>query len=135
MRQLTTAVYNKLAGSALETALGGRLFEDQAPEGTPYPFAVYSITADRPIDTFTDKIDDVLIQFSLFSLSNSTGEIKDLYANLRTLYDGCDLVISGNTFIQMERVNMYPLPEDITTPEGTRRVQHYAVDYGIIQQR
>lgn len=135
MIALTTAIYDKLAGSALNTAIGGRLFEGVAPEGTEFPFAVYMIVSDTPADTFTDSLDDVLIQFSLFSQKPGSSEVKGLYSDLKTLYDDCPLTVAGRTIVWMKRVRMSLAPEEETTPQGTGMIWHCDVDYNIIEQR
>lgn len=135
MKQLTTAIFGKLAGSALNTAIGGRLFKGRAPEATVYPYAVFYLVSDTPADTFTDKIDNVLVQFSLFSETPSSSEVEDLYTHLKTLYDDCSLTVAGRTVIWMVRENAMLMVEDDTTPAGAGQVWHYAVDYNIIEQR
>jgi hypothetical protein len=128
MKELTTAIYGRLAGSALDTAIGGRLFESMAPEGVELPYVVYFLVADAPADTFKDQLDDVLIQFSLFSDQSSSTEVKDLYGHLKTLYDDCALTVAGRTVVWMKRVRMSLELEDNDT-------WHCDVDYSIIQQR
>lgn len=66
-------LYTHLTGdAAFNTSLGGdattagRLYWDLAPEGTAYPYAVMSVIASLPRDTFTDEGFDYRIQFSIF---------------------------------------------------------------------
>ncbi len=135
MKELSKAIFAKLAGSALDTAIGGRFYKARAPEGTAYPYVIFMLVSDVPADTFKDKLDDVLIQFSLFSSASSSTEIEDIYANLETLYDDCSLTITGSTAIWMKRQNATLMMEDHITSNGTVEVWHYAVDYSIIAQR
>jgi hypothetical protein len=111
------------------------MFKGRAPEGTDYPYIVFFPVTDVQVDTFKDKLDDVLIQFSLFSSSSSTTEIEGMYEDLKTLYDDCSLTITNATLCLMHRMNMQPMTEEHTTPDGMAEIWHYAVDYSIVQQR
>ena len=128
MKNLTTAIYGKLAGTTLDTTIGGRMFKGRAPEGTSYPYVVFFPVTDVQIDTFKDKLDEVLIQFSLFSSLSSTTEIEGMYESLKSIYDDCSLTITSATLCLMHRLNMQPMTEEHTTPEGFAEVWHYAVD-------
>lgn len=135
MRNLTTAIMTKLSGSALDTAIGGRLYDTEAPQGAEYPYVVYLIVSDVADPVFAQGGEDVLLQFSIFSSASSSGEVKDLYANLKTLYDDCALTITGNTLIWFKRESAGPvIVEDHTTPAGTQRVWHLPVEYRIMTQ-
>lgn len=111
------------------------MFKGRAPAGTPFPFVVFSVISDIQADTFKDKFDDVLIQFSLFSSSSSTTEIEDMYDHLKTLYDDCSLTPTGATVCLMKRENSHFIVEDGPNPDAGDTIWHYAVEYGIIQQR
>lgn len=131
MKALSEAIYTKTAGSALSTALGGRIYKGRAPDGTEYPYAVYLLVSDVPDPTFTESLENVLIQWSLFSSASSSGEIEDLFTNLKTLFDDCSLTITGETLLWCQRANSTLMVEDHTTPDGTVDVWHYAVDYDL----
>lgn len=136
MKALTTAIFGLMTPStALYAIIGDRLFKGRAPDGATYPYAIFMLISDVPADTFTEDLDDILIQFSLFSSASSSGEAEDMYAALKTLYDDCSLNISPTTLIWMKRENAILMVEDHTTPEGTQEVWAYHVDYNIIQQR
>jgi hypothetical protein len=128
VKELTTAIYGKLAGSVLDTAIGGRLFDTQAPEGAELPYVVYYLVTDTQADTFKDRLDDVLIQFSIFSEESSSTEVKDLYGYLKTLYDDCALTVAARTVVWMVRVRMSMTLED-------NEIWHCDVDYSVIEQR
>lgn len=135
MNNLLAAIMTKCAGSALSTAVGGRIFLDEAPEGTAFPYVVFRIVAGSPQDTFKDTIDDTLIQFSLFSISDGATEITTMYANLKTLFDWQALTITGNTCIWTMRQGLSTFFDDLTTTQGTVGVRHWAVDYSIMVQK
>ena len=135
MKNLTTAIFSKLAGSALYDDINGQMFKMNVPPGTPFPYVVFSIVSDMQADTFKNKFDDVQVQFSLFSASGSTLEIEDMYEDLKTLYDDCVLSPTGATMCLMFREDTGFNVDEVITPEGTQDIYHYAVAYSIVQQR
>jgi len=135
LKILTTAIYGKLSGSALSAHVGNRLFKGRAPEGAEYPYIVYLLITDMPDYTFKNTLENVTIQFSLFSANPSTSEAEDMFTDLKTLYDDCTFSISASTLIWMIRQNAILMAEDHTVKDGTIQVWHYAVDYSIITER
>jgi len=135
LKILTTAIYGKLSGSALAAHVGNRLFKGRAPEGAEYPYIVYLLITDMPDYTFKNTLENVTIQFSLFSANPSTSEAEDMFTDLKTLYDDCTFSISASTLIWMIRQNAILMAEDHTVKDGTIQVWHYAVDYSIITER
>jgi len=115
--------------------VGGRIFFDEAPQGSEYPYVVFSIVTDAQADTFKDSLEDVVIQFSLYSISKGLSEITDLYADLKTLFDWCELAITGHYHIVMMRQILTTMFDEITTPAGTVGLRHWAVDYWIVTQK
>lgn len=134
MNNLLTSLMTKTSGSALSAAVGGRIFEGEAPEGTEYPYVIISIVNDSQADTFKDALEDITIQFSLYSISKSLTEITVLFANLKTLFDNAVLTIAGNSHILISRQALSTMFDDITTPLGTVGLRHWAVDYWVITQ-
>lgn len=135
MHNLLASIMTKCSGSALSTAVGGRIFEGQAPEGTEFPYVVITIVDDAQADTFKDKLEDLQIQFSLFSISKGLTEITGMFTNLKALFDDAVLTITGNYHILISRQHLTTMYDDITTPEGTVGLRHWAVDYWIITEQ
>lgn len=129
MKNLTTAIYGKLSGSALASHIGTRMYKGRAPEEAVYPYIVYLLVSDVPNLTFSESFKDVVIQFSLFSSTSSSTEVEDMYADLKTLYDECSMTITSETLVWMIRQNTAQMVEDHTTKDGLIQVWHYAVDY------
>lgn len=134
MNYLFTAIMTQTVGSLLSTDVGGRIFADEAPEGTQYPYVVFSLISDTPEKTFTEDFEDIILQFSLYSISKGLAEITDMFADLKTLFDEKSFAITGSTLVWMKRVNLVTMIDDITTPEGTIGVRHWAVDYNILTE-
>jgi len=136
MKNLTTSIYSKTTGSALASRVDSRIYKGRADQGSDYPYVVFNVISDVPDDTFTEELEDVLDQFSLFSATYGTTEVENMYTDLKTLYDKCTLSITGSTLLHMLRQNAVLMPEDHTAPSGvttggTIPVWHYAVTYEI----
>lgn len=137
MKDLTTAIMTQFTDAPggvnndFYDAVGGRLFKNEAPEGAELPYAVYLVVSDVPEYPGGKTIEQVLLQFSLFSGASSSSEIEDMLTALRALYDDCALTITDNTLIYFIRGNLTEGREEITTPQGTVGVWHYAQDYDI----
>jgi len=129
MKNLTTAIYGKLSGSALAAHIGTRLYKGRAPEGASYPYIVYMVVTNSPDHTFNERYEDTLIQFSLFSSESGSTEVENMYIDLKTLYDEVAMTITGDTLIWMRRVNATQFIEDHTTPAGTIKVWAYHVEF------
>ena len=132
MLNLTTAIYGRLAGSTLATAINSRMFKGQAPEGTTYPYVVFFVITNMPEKTFSEDFEDTVVQFSLFSTASSTLEIENLYSYLKTLYDEVPFSVTGSTLVWMRRGTTVFQVEDHTTPTGTQRVWAYHCDFEIL---
>lgn len=129
MKNLTAAIYGKLSGSALSAHIGTRMYKGYAPDEAAYPYIVYFVVDGYSDDTFTEKLDNITVQFSIFSDNTSSTEAEDIYADLKTLYDDTTLTVSGETVLCMIRTNTTPLTEEHTTDDGLVNVWHYAVEY------
>ena len=129
MKNLSTALFTKFTGSAFSTSIGGRLYKARAPQNPTWPYAVYYLISDVPRDTFTEKLEEVIIQFSVFSQASGSTEIEDIVTNLKSLFDNCSLTITGNTHIMMNRQgsSLTSVPAD--TEAGTGEYWQYDVDY------
>ena len=131
MNNILSAIYGKFTGSALSADVGGRIFLDQAPDGTAFPYIVYFVVSATPEKTFSEIFTDTLIQFSLFSASAGAAEITTMYADLKALLDECALTITGSTLVWMREVNLTTMVEDITVADATQTVKHWAVDFEV----
>jgi hypothetical protein len=122
LKNLLTAIMTKTTGSALSIDVGGRIYLDQAPDNSTFPYVVFFIVSDVPEKTFSEDFENVLIQFSLFSASSGATEITTIYTDLKSLFDECSLSITGNTLVWMKRANLTTMVDDITIQDGTQAV-------------
>lgn len=131
MKALSTAIFGKLAGSSLDTDIGGRLFKGGAPQDSSLPYVVFFIVSDVPEYPGGKTIERVLLQFSLFSSASGSTEIEDMLTHLRALYDDVVLTITGYTSIYFIRGNLTTMRDEITTADGTVGVWHYVQEYSV----
>jgi hypothetical protein len=132
LANFSMAFYSRFAGSDFSNDINGRLFEDDAPQGTDFPYATYQIITSVPEKTFTEEFKDMLLQLDIFSSASSSAEIKNAYAHAHKLFDECILTMTGGYLLRMHEVNLATSKEDITTPEGTVSVRHYSIDFEIL---
>lgn len=132
MKNLSAAIYSTFGSSTLASYIGGRLFKGMAPEGSPFPYATYSIISDIPDNAFNKYGEEVLIQFDLFSALSSSTEVETMYDYLKAAYDDCAMTITSSTLIWFRRDMASLYVEDNVTPAGTQKVWHYTVDYTVI---
>lgn len=136
MNYLSSAIVSKAASSNFLNSIGSRFRNGRAEDGEQYPYCVFllPVSADPVwLSTFTEDIEDLIIQFSIFSALHSPSEAWTIYGYLNTLFEDCTLTITGANLIQFSRSNTTYIPEDHTVSGGLQRVHHVAVDYRIIK--
>lgn len=136
MNALAAAIITKAASSDFLNAIGGRFRNGRAEDGEQYPYCVFllPVSADPVwLSTFTEDIEDLVIQFSIFSALHAPSEAWTIHGYLNALFEECTLTITGSNLIHMARNNTTYIPEDHTVLGGLQRVHHVAVDYRIIK--
>jgi hypothetical protein len=131
-----TALYSKftavdIGGSqnAFYTAINGQMFEDEAPQGTQYPYATYSIIDAPKERTFTEIYTNISLEISIFSANMDSSEIKNLYQKASALFNECGLTITGSTLVWLRETNVTSVVEEITTMPGTDRIRTYHIEF------
>jgi len=106
MKVLKDAIYAKYLGNAdLVAALTNGLHFQTAPDRQPYPYTTYFIVSDIPGRTFTEKMENILFQFNIFSDTPDDAEIENIFDKLIACYDDCrtSLHVSGYHTIYVDR--------------------------------
>ncbi len=129
MQEIETAIFEKAAASAFLTAIGGRFYDTEAPQGAVFPYCVYKMVIDTKEWQFVERFEDILLQFSIFSTTRSSTEANDIYKKLNAVYDESVVTPVGYRSIWMWRNNLTIIKDEITTLKGTVGAWHYAVDY------
>ena len=119
MKDLFTGLYTEFTSvpaSSFYTALDGRLYLEEAPQGTEYPYAVFSLVNNSLEQNWTNKIEDATIDFNLYSASESGAvEITGLYEKLKDQFDDVNLTVAGYSHLKFRRENAWlnKMPSDI----------------------
>lgn len=133
-----TTKFNALTAGAHNsfwTSVNGQLYEGEADKDAVYPYAVFLHVSGVQADTFKNDVDEILIQFSIFSDKSGATEVHDAMTNLKSLFDDVSLTVTGGTVVQFVRQQDGLQREDVDTPSGAQRVWHYHVDYRVIFER
>lgn len=105
MRSLMQSIYARftaLPHNDLWAAIGGRLFDTEAPERAAMPYVVMTLVS----DVTTPFADRAEIQFSIVSNKPSADELERIRTALVALFDDCDLPGVGNpNNLGMERTH------------------------------
>ena len=103
MQVLFTAIWNKYNGdTTLKAAITG-LYLEEAIQTAVYPYGVYHKISGVPGYTFTEEMENVIIQFDLYDNSSGTTKINTAYTALTALFDWCSLSVTGWNSIYMKR--------------------------------
>jgi len=119
-------LFNATPHNNFYTSIGSRLYNTQAPQNAIFPFAVFTIVSNINEFTFTTSFENTLVQFSLFSTSESVQEVKDMFSHCKILFDWCELSVSGYDFLYMRRENSYLTKDD--RPAWQRIVEYRIYD-------
>ncbi len=104
MTDLFNAIYTYHLTTALASSLEA-LHNTLAPEDAVFPDGTFSLISDVPEWTFTENLENCLIQFNLFSKTVDATEICALFELLKTAFDFHDLTIANYVTIYMFREN------------------------------
>lgn len=109
------AVYTKISGSALATAVGNRFYYDHAIEGAAMPYLVWLFPNFGSDWDFSSNYENVVIQVNMFDAGSSAATCAAVQASLHTLLDQSALAVTGYTCYGMNRDWARPpewLPEE-----------------------
>lgn len=76
-----------------------------APQDAVFPYSVFSLISDVPDWTFGENLENILLQFNLFSSNSSPVQICALFELLKTAFDFLELSIDNYETIYMVREN------------------------------
>ena len=137
MKDLFTGIYTEfVSGSSFYDAIssgGGGLWLEEAPQGTPFPYATYSLVNNSVDYNFTNQLEEATIDFNLYSDSTAGAvEITQLYEKLKEQFDDVSLSggVTGYSQLKFRRENAWlnKLPSDIPN----KSVWGYTVQYEVL---
>ena len=103
MQVLFTGLYNKYNGDTDLKAIITGFYFTEAPQDAVMPYVVYNLVSNVPDWTYTEDMENSLLQFSIFDDHSSSTTINDIYEKLTALFDWCVLTIEGYSHIYMKR--------------------------------
>jgi len=104
MKEVEEALVTKFNNDSEIDALTNGLFNAEAPQGTEYPYVVFSYPSGTPDWTFSDDMKEMVIQFKIHDKNTSTVNVNLIYAALHTLFDWCELDIDGWHLTYMKEI-------------------------------
>ena len=102
MQVLFLGIWNKFNGNAALKAAVTNMYFSEAIQTAVLPYIVYHKISGVPDYTFTEDMENVLIQFNIYDDHSSSTTINDIYTKLTDLYGWCVLTVSGWDSIYMK---------------------------------
>ena len=135
MKELFKSIHKKYREdtTGLKTTLSGGLFLDHAPQGSTYPYGIYSMISSVTDEGFDFVIDEATIQFDFYSNNRSGTSCCNIYNDAKKLYDWCTLSTTGST--QFSHISMNrEFSRFLSEGEGDDITWRYIAQYGVLWQ-
>lgn len=100
-RKAIISRFNASPASAFYSAIGGRLAYIKAPQGWELPYATFFFVDASPTDTFTERVDDVLVQISVWA--PTAGAAEDISSLAYGLFENQLLTVTGLAPFRLHR--------------------------------
>ena len=107
--------YDSIAGATLKALVTGGIWAEQAPSNCAMPYIVVNLITDVPEDTYTEEIEFLRIQFTVWHNNmnaEATGGMKAIYEAFRALYDDATLTVTGWTNFSCRWLSTTNLPTE-----------------------
>lgn len=103
-----------LGTNSFKTAIESRFYFEEAPQGTQYPYAVFSFFSNTNINDSTDNFETIGLQISIYDDNSSSLNIGDLENKARLLFDNSEknLLVTGAYVYNVRRVSVSRLKDD-----------------------
>lgn len=115
--QAVNALFDANPAHAFVTGVGGRFAFNEAVQGWSLPYSVFFVIDDLNKDTFSERLDNVLIQFSVWA---KTGVAALKLASLAYgLFEGQEMTADGVEPFRLHRDMPVPLMDE---SDGTTKL-------------
>jgi len=104
MKELEEALMVKYNADTTIKSLTNGLFLAEAPQGTAYPYIVYSYPSGNPEWTFNNDMKIFVIQFKIHDSNTSAVTLNLIYKALHDLFDWCTLTIDSWNLTYMKPI-------------------------------
>jgi len=130
MKEVFSAIFAHLnAPNDFKTAIGGRMYPDQAPQDPAFPYAVYSLVDANPDFDFSDEHEEYDFQFSGYSEQSSPAQILDLFDKFTARFDDAKITVSGWSVLKFQRGRWTVGVDPVMS------TRHFHVDYKILLEK
>ena len=133
MKTLFTGIYNLFVTGpygfvpAIYLAMPGKLYLNEAPQNTTFPYIVYYVEGNDYDYQFVEDFEDFIIQFNIFDDKASASNITDYFEKLKDLYDWSIPTVTGYTVSRFVREFAQLVRDD--------EVWQYTVQYRVLLQK
>jgi hypothetical protein len=134
MNALFQGIWNRFStttGSGFYNDVSGRMYHYKAPQEATFPYCVYFPVSDLNDVDFGEEREEILMQFNIFSRNNSALEAGTLLESLKTMFDDCNLTVTGWRHIEFSRNLVYPMNDYDQVPP----IHGYAVEYDVLLEK
>ena len=104
MKEVDEALVIKYNNDSAIVALTNGLHNAEAPQGTEYPYIVFSYPSGVPDWTFSSDERELVIQFNIHDNNTSVVNVNLIYKALHDLFDWCTLSITGWNLTYMKEI-------------------------------
>lgn len=125
MTDLFTAIMTRYSAVDLSSTLTG-LYNTLAPQDAVFPYGTFSLISNVSDWSFSDKYEECLIQFNIFSDESSATVVCNAFELLKTAFDFYELSVANYDTVSMIRESAILTKTD--------DVWQYSVTYRIVLQ-
>lgn len=122
VRKAIMTRFNANPSHPFVTGVGGRFAYNKAGTGWAFPYSIFFFTDDHNNDTFTERIDTVFVQISVWGSSEAI--VEDLSSFAYDLFEGKNMAATGLAPFRFLRDTPVPTLDESTT---TLEIQHSGI--------
>ena len=124
MKELFTGIYTKFSNDGDLSGVVTGMYFTEAIQTAVMPYIVYFEISNVPDWTYTEEMENFLIQFSIYSSDSSSVDILSIFEKLKTCYDWKILTVAGWNSIYMKReFNILSRDNDIWKMDVQYRIE------------
>ena len=133
MKDLFTGLWTytqTTSATSFRNGIGSRFFPEYAPEGTQFPYGVYSLDSNIHDWQFKSDYEEALITLHLFSDDDDGSEIMDLEKKARSAYDDANFTVANHTLLRFRFDNEWLTAHPDMIPN--KIIWQYTIQYSVL---
>lgn len=97
MKALFTGIFSLFTTGtpAIFTDVSGKLYLEEAPQNTAFPYIVYHLISNDYDFQFEEDYEEFILQFNIFDDDRSSSDIGGYFEHLKSLYDWSTPTVTG----------------------------------------